>query len=216
MPLLRWDRSLVLRSATSGVAGRPSGVDGIVPMPAFLIGRQRRGSCRTERHLWPAFFWLIEQCRPDLVFGEQVAGKAGESWFDLVRTDLEGVGYAAGLSVFPACGVGASTGGCGSTGLEKVPWEKSPTASDGEGGMMEIKPGTTVEYKLRDFVQLGAWATPKAHDAKGETHRGLSGSSSTSFQDLRMGSRRLDRRRTGAGVANTSSPRRHGPDQRRE
>src|SRR5271168_3827885 len=28
-----------------------------------------------ERHLWPAFFHLIRECRPGTVFGEQVASK---------------------------------------------------------------------------------------------------------------------------------------------
>ena len=65
------------------------------------------GGFADERHLWPAFSWLIAQCRPDVVIGEQVAGKAGEAWFDVVRTDMEAEGYATGLCVFPACGVGA-------------------------------------------------------------------------------------------------------------
>jgi len=60
-----------------------------------------------ERHLWPAFDWLIGQCRPDLVLGEQVEGPAGRKWLDLVATDLEGHGYAFGAAVFPAAGVGA-------------------------------------------------------------------------------------------------------------
>lgn len=47
-----------------------------------------------ERHLWPAFHWLIEQRRPDIVFGEQVASKDGLVWWDLVSTDLEGSSYA--------------------------------------------------------------------------------------------------------------------------
>ena len=29
-----------------------------------------------ERHLWPAFHWLISQCRPAVVLGEQVASKS--------------------------------------------------------------------------------------------------------------------------------------------
>lgn len=58
-----------------------------------------------ERHLWPAWFWHIAQCRPHVVFGEQVEN-AGR-WLDLVSTDLEGVGYAVGPTVFPAAGVGA-------------------------------------------------------------------------------------------------------------
>mgnify|MGYP003631542853 CR=1 FL=1 len=60
-----------------------------------------------ERHLWPAFAWLIRQCRPDVIFGEQVAHKAGAAWFDIVSADLEREGYACGQVVFPACSVGA-------------------------------------------------------------------------------------------------------------
>ena len=60
-----------------------------------------------ERHLWPAWFWLIDQCRPDTIFGEQVASPAGRAWLDLVFSDLEAIGYACGAVVFPAAGVGA-------------------------------------------------------------------------------------------------------------
>ena len=60
-----------------------------------------------ERHLWPAFFHLIEQCHPPVVFGEQVASKAVEPWIDLVQADLEAVGYAFGCVPFPSASVGA-------------------------------------------------------------------------------------------------------------
>ncbi len=60
-----------------------------------------------ERHLWPAFFHLIQECRPAAVFGEQVASKDAEPWIDLVRDDLESLGYAVGAVPFPAAGVGA-------------------------------------------------------------------------------------------------------------
>ena len=65
------------------------------------------GGFADERHLWPAWFWLIEQHRPDVLFGEQVEGPAGRAWLDLVFTDLEAIGYACGAVVFPAAGVGA-------------------------------------------------------------------------------------------------------------
>src|SRR5690349_5963721 len=42
------------------------------------------------RHLWPAWFRLIRECRPDAIFGEQVASVDGLAWLDLVSTDLEG------------------------------------------------------------------------------------------------------------------------------
>ena len=60
-----------------------------------------------ERHLWPAFHHLISQCRPDVVFGEQVASKDGLGWLDLVQADLEATGYASGAVDLCAAGVGA-------------------------------------------------------------------------------------------------------------
>lgn len=60
-----------------------------------------------ERHLWPAWHHLIAQCRPPVVFGEQVASKDADPWIDLVQDDLEALGYALGAVPFPAAGVGA-------------------------------------------------------------------------------------------------------------
>lgn len=60
-----------------------------------------------DRHLWPAFGWLIKQCRPQRVAGEQVAGGRADQWFDLVQNDVERMGYAFGLTPFPAAGVGS-------------------------------------------------------------------------------------------------------------
>ncbi|EIV5847959.1 DNA cytosine methyltransferase [Klebsiella pneumoniae] len=60
-----------------------------------------------ERHLWPAFNHLISERRPQHVFGEQVAAGNANVWFDLVQTDLEGMGYAFGLVPFTSAGIGA-------------------------------------------------------------------------------------------------------------
>lgn len=60
-----------------------------------------------ERHLWPAWHWLIQNCRPVAIFGEQVASKNAGSWLDLVFADMEGLGYTGGGLAFPAAGVGA-------------------------------------------------------------------------------------------------------------
>ena len=60
-----------------------------------------------QRHLWPAWFHLIRECRPAIIFGEQVASKDAEPWVDLVHADLESVGYAFGCVPFPAASVGA-------------------------------------------------------------------------------------------------------------
>ncbi|EQB4711622.1 TPA: DNA cytosine methyltransferase [Enterobacter hormaechei subsp. xiangfangensis] len=60
-----------------------------------------------ERHLWPHFFHLISERRPQHVFGEQVASGNANAWFDLVQADLEGMGYAFGLVPFTSAGIGA-------------------------------------------------------------------------------------------------------------
>ncbi|MFJ1256003.1 DNA cytosine methyltransferase [Cupriavidus sp. CuC1] len=60
-----------------------------------------------ERHLWPAWYHLISECRPPIILGEQVASSAVDPWIDLVHDDVEAVDYAFGAQPFPAAGVGA-------------------------------------------------------------------------------------------------------------
>jgi DNA (cytosine-5)-methyltransferase 1 len=60
-----------------------------------------------ERHLWPAFYRLISECSPAIVFGEQVASADGREWFAGVRADLEALGYACGAADLCAAGVSA-------------------------------------------------------------------------------------------------------------
>jgi DNA (cytosine-5)-methyltransferase 1 len=60
-----------------------------------------------ERHLWPAFFNLITECQPSVVFGEQVASPIGLRWMSAVRSDLEGDRYACGIASVPGFIAGA-------------------------------------------------------------------------------------------------------------
>lgn len=60
-----------------------------------------------ERHLWPAWHHLIEQCKPPVVFGEQVEAAVRYGWLDLVQDDMEGSNYAFGAVAYPAAGIGA-------------------------------------------------------------------------------------------------------------
>ena len=65
------------------------------------------GGFADERHLWPAMHWLVEQCRPVTVVGEQVVSRDGLAWLDLVQADVEGSGYAFGAVDTCAAGFGA-------------------------------------------------------------------------------------------------------------
>ena len=67
----------------------------------------KRGGFNDARHLWPAWFRLIRECRPPVIFGEQVESKDGLAWLDAVYADLEGAGYAVGAVDLCAAGVGA-------------------------------------------------------------------------------------------------------------
>ena len=66
----------------------------------------RGGGTDDPRHLWPAWFRLIRECRPAVVVGEQVASADGLSWLDSVFADLEGAGYAVAAADLCAAGVG--------------------------------------------------------------------------------------------------------------
>jgi DNA (cytosine-5)-methyltransferase 1 len=77
---------------------------GSAPCQPFSEAGKGKGFA-DERHLWPSFFWLIRQCKPDTIFGEQVSSKAGLAWLDVVATDLESTGY--GIGAFDLCAAGA-------------------------------------------------------------------------------------------------------------
>ena len=105
----------------AGHADTPGLWTGSCPCQPFSAAGNNKG-IEDERHLWPAFFRLIEACRPAVVIGEQVASaaaigkvatKAGaepvgqSTWIDHVFDDLEGARYACAADVRAAVSVGA-------------------------------------------------------------------------------------------------------------
>ena len=70
-------------------------------------GAGKGGGFEDDRHLWPAFRWLIAKCKPTTVFGEQVASKLGREWLSGVRFDLEVLGYEVGAADLCAAGINA-------------------------------------------------------------------------------------------------------------
>lgn len=127
---------------------------GSCPCQPLSSAGQRRAHA-DERHLWPAFYELIAECRPPTVFGEQVASKLGREWLSGVRVDLEHLGYALGGADLPAACVGAPhirqrifwvadaaglpSGGLGNASSEQMgrtrqPWQDSVWPSDSRMG----------------------------------------------------------------------------------
>jgi len=78
-----------------------------IPCQPLSSAGLRKGHA-DERHLWPAFYRLVAECRPPIIFGEQVASKDGREWLAGVRADLEDIGYAVGAANLPACSIGAA------------------------------------------------------------------------------------------------------------
>ena len=77
---------------------------GSCPCQPFSMAGQRRGFA-DDRHLWPYWHWLIEQRRPPIVLGEQVA--SATEWLTRVRDDLEAVEYAVGAVPIQAASAGS-------------------------------------------------------------------------------------------------------------
>ncbi len=82
---------------------------GSCPCQPFSVAGARAGD-KDARHLWPEWYRLIRECKPSVVFGEQVENAIGHGWLDLVQVDLEAEDYAVGKGVLPAAGVGSPHG----------------------------------------------------------------------------------------------------------
>ena len=61
----------------------------------------------TDATCGPLFIGFVSECRPAILFGEQVAGTLGREWFAGVRADLDAGGHACGAGNLPAAGAGA-------------------------------------------------------------------------------------------------------------
>ena len=97
-----WERALDL----AGVPADLSVWTGSCPCQPFSSAGSKRGTA-DERHLWPVWRRLIDQCKPAVIFGEQVASPLGRTWLASVRADLEALGYVVGAADLCAAGSGA-------------------------------------------------------------------------------------------------------------
>ena len=88
---------------------KSDGINGIdvicggFPCQPYSTAGKRLGE-KDDRALWPEMFRLIQECKPNWVIGENVAGFINMG-LDNVLSDLESIGYSARAIVIPACSV---------------------------------------------------------------------------------------------------------------
>jgi len=147
---------------------------------------------KDERHLWPVFFNLIKECRPQHVFGEQVASAIGKGWLDGVSTDLESENYAIGSVVLGAHSVSAPhirqrlywLADFGSQGLQRH-WQsgEQPMEERWEGKERHTWTSGTRDHRLVQSNSDGCEQRSVASTTSGHRH---STQSAGSWDDYRL------------------------------
>jgi DNA (cytosine-5)-methyltransferase 1 len=114
---------------------------GSCPCQDFSVGNQDAPGIGGERDLWPDMYRIIGECRPPVVFGEQVDAAITVGWMDRLQADMEAIGYAVGFKVLPACSVGTTHI------RQRIYWVASDTGSirikgqGAAGSAGEVRPG---------------------------------------------------------------------------
>lgn len=157
-----WDYALAL---SDWPADRPVWTGSCPCQPFSAAGKG--GGFADERHLWPAFFHLIQERRPPVVFGEQVASKDGLDWLDLVQADLESEDYAVGAADLCAAGLGAPH-------IRQRLWFVADAGSERRDGQPPLlrRPRQTRWDALDRFEVAGGSASDLVADANGEGRSG--------------------------------------------
>jgi len=134
---------------------------GSCPCQPFSQAGKGKG-VEDKRHLWPEFLRLITECRPPVIFGEQVASKDGRLWLDGVRSDLEALGYAVGAADMCAASINAPHirqrlwGGA-------TPTASCPVQIAGRGCAKDNPKRATTLAGAAKLVEMLGWPTPKAN-----------------------------------------------------
>ena len=170
---------------------------GSCPCQPFSGAGTRKGMA-DERHLWPHWFHLIEECRPSTVFGEQVASKDGLGWIDLVQADMEGADYA--LGAFDLC-----SASFGAPHIRQRLWFVADTDNPRSQGWIPRGSDTQRQDQHRHVRR------DSATDGMGDTdHSGSQGSSQTRVgEGVEQSGSQLAGARTDVGMDNAISDGRH-------
>jgi DNA (cytosine-5)-methyltransferase 1 len=147
---------------------------GSCPCQPFSAAGNQKGIA-DERHLWPVWFNLIRECRPPVIFGEQVEAAVNHGWLDLVYDDLEGENYAVGAAGIPAAGVGAPHIRHRLYFVAQSPAVRRRGGGDGNSawysGQIQAE-GRGAPSELADNIDAGSqrWVRGGAHEKRQDQH----------------------------------------------
>jgi DNA (cytosine-5)-methyltransferase 1 len=130
--------------------------------PFSLAGKQ--GGFDDPRHLWPQWRYLIAQCRPAIVLGEQVA--SASEWLRLVRSDLEALDYAVGAIPIEAASAGAYH-------LRDRFWFVANSQGNGERRARESESSSESQIKTGGLRSIGSDQSGFVGDTAGVAERKL-------------------------------------------
>lgn len=97
-----WAYALMLANVRDDV----SIYTGSCPCQPYSVAGKKKGN-EDDRNLWPYFYRIIDENKPSVVIGEQVATAIKFGWLDQVENDLEASGYSTGAAVLTASMLGA-------------------------------------------------------------------------------------------------------------
>lgn len=97
-----WAYALMLANVREDV----SVYTGSCPCQPYSLAGKQKGN-EDDRNLWPYFYRIIDENKPSVVIGEQVASAIKFGWLDQVENDLEESGYATGAAVLTSSMLGA-------------------------------------------------------------------------------------------------------------
>lgn len=129
---------------------------------------------KDPRNLWPEMFRLVRECRPDIVFGEQVESAIRHGWLDGISADLEREIYAVGHCVLGAHSVGAPHI------RQRLYWLANSASSSraqqlgepGGGSRRKAGPSNSAEYSRFDSGGMGNTIVPRLEGHAGDVGDG--------------------------------------------
>ena len=137
---------------------------GSCPCQPFSQAGLHKGD-QDDRHLWPEFHRLIKECRPSTITGEQVSGKGGFQFFDLLQSSLEKENYSATAVDLGAHSVG-TTHSQGFHKRQRLYW----VAEDLANAHSQRSQGFGQKSEQQQHAQ--GWQNEIGHGSTDSQHRG--------------------------------------------